>query len=128
VVDPTTAAVQMASHMHEMVKQIRAGVPPATQHLETPELVEWANRFFRESNVKDVFVILNRIRDGAMERLVRGKLAEKAIEPIAVVYEDPAIAMAWLQGTRLAASQDQVNLDQIVDRLEAVADAKMVPA
>lgn len=128
VVDPTTAAVQMASHMHEMVKQIRAGVPPATQHLETPELVEWANRFFRESNVKDVFVILNRIRDGAMERLVRGKLAEKAIEPIGVVYEDPAIAMAWLQGTRLAASQDQVNLDQIVDRLEAVADAKMVPA
>ena len=54
VVDPTTAAIQMAANMREMVDEIRAGGLPATRHLETPDLVEWANRIFREATIRDV--------------------------------------------------------------------------
>ena len=56
VVDPTTAAIQMAASLKNMVDQIKAGGLPATKHLGTPELVEWANRIFREATVKDVLV------------------------------------------------------------------------
>jgi len=35
VVDPTTAAVQMAATVSQMVQEIQKGTPPATSHLET---------------------------------------------------------------------------------------------
>ena len=128
VVDPTLAAIQMASHMQIMVEQIKAGVPPATRHLETPELVAWAQHVFRGSKVKDVVVILNRIKDEEMERFVSAALAEKGIEPIGVIYEDPTIAMSWLEGTRVDAPGVQADVESIVDRLEAVADTTPVSA
>jgi CO dehydrogenase nickel-insertion accessory protein CooC1 len=118
VVDPTTAAIQMAYHMKQMVEQIKAGVPPATKHLETAELVEMANRIFRESRAKDVFVILNRVRDAEIERLARERLAERGIEPIGVIQDNPAIADSWLRGTKLDVDGVQANMDVIVERLE----------
>jgi CO dehydrogenase nickel-insertion accessory protein CooC1 len=128
VVDPTIAAIQMAGHMRDMVDQIKAGGLPATRHLETPELVEWANRIFRESRVKDVLVILNRIKGREMERSVREKLAGRGIEPIGVIPEDPSIALAWLNGTRLDAVNAQADVERVVERLEAVAEATSVAA
>lgn len=128
VVDPTTAAIQMAYHMQRMVSQIKAGVLPATQHLETPELVELANRIFRESTVKDVLVILNRIKNDEMERFVRKKLADEGIEPIGVVREDPSLAMSWLEGTRLPVGSTQQAMNRIVDSLEAVAATQLARA
>ena len=91
VVDPTNAAVQMAIHMKKMVDQIKAGSPPATSHLESPEMVELAQRIFREAKVKDVLVILNRIRDEEMESYLRAKLQQGGIKPIGAIREDPAI-------------------------------------
>jgi CO dehydrogenase nickel-insertion accessory protein CooC1 len=128
VVDPTTAAIQMAGHMRDMVDQIKAGGLPATRHLETPDLVEWANRIFRESRVKDVLVILNRIRGEEMERSVREKLAERGISPIGVIHEDPSIALAWLNGTRLDAVNTQVDVDRVVKGLEAAAETSPLTA
>ena len=81
VVDPTNAAVQMAIHMKKMVDQIKAGSPPAMSHLESPEMVELAQRIFREVKVKDVLVILNRIRDEEMESYLRAKLQPGGIKP-----------------------------------------------
>jgi CO dehydrogenase maturation factor len=121
VVDPTMAAIQMAANMRDMVDQIKAGRPPATQHLETPELVEWANRIFTEATVKDVLVILSRVRDEETERYVRKKLAEKGLEPIGVIHEAPSIARSWLRGTLLEATNTQEDVERVVDKLEAVA-------
>jgi len=98
VVDPTNAAVQMAIHMKKMVDQIKAGSPPATSHLESPEMVELAQRIFREAKVKDVLVILNRIRDEEMESYLRAKLQQGGIKPIGAIREDPAIIITWLRG------------------------------
>jgi CO dehydrogenase nickel-insertion accessory protein CooC1 len=128
VVDPTLAAIQMASHMKTMVEQIKAGVPPATRHLETPELVAWAQQVFRGSKVRDVLVILNRIKDAEMERFVSAALAEKGIEPIGVIHEDLTIAMSWLKGTRIEATRVQADVESIVERLEAVTDITPVTA
>ena len=128
VVDPTLAAIQMASHMQTMVEQIKAGVPPATRHLKTPGLVVWAQRIFRESKVKDALVILNRIKDAEIERFVSAAFAEKGLEPIGVIHEDPTIAMSWLEGTRVDAPGVQADVESIVDRLEAVADTTPVSA
>jgi CO dehydrogenase maturation factor len=101
VVDPTNAAVQMAIHMKEMVSQMKAGKPPATNHLESPALVELARSIFRETKVKDVMVILNRVRDTEMEDYLMEKLSAGGITPIGIISEEPSLTVAWLRGTPL---------------------------
>jgi len=123
IVDPTMAAIQMAVNMRDMVDQIRAGGLPATKHLETPELVGWANRIFREATVKGVLVILNGVRDEDTERYIREKLAEKGIEPIGVIHEDPAIAMSWLKGRPLELANTKADVERIVEKLEVTEEA-----
>lgn len=126
VVDPTMAAIQMAVNMRDMVDQIKAGKLPATQHLETPELIEWANRIFREAAVKDVLVVLNRVRDEEMEGYVRKKLAEKGLEPIGVIHEDISIARSWLRGTPLEATNAQEDVERAVEELEVMPERSSV--
>ena len=128
VVDPTTAAIQMAANLINMVDQIKAGVLPATEHLETPELVEWANRIFRESTVNGVLVVVNRVRNEAMAQHVRAKLAEHGIEPVGAIPDDPTIALAWLEGTRLEITSTKEELEKIAAALETVAGKDSVPA
>jgi CO dehydrogenase maturation factor len=121
VVDPTTAAIQMAANMRDMVGQIKAGGLPATKHLETPELVKWANRIFSEATIQDVLVILNRVKDAEMERYLKRELAEKGLEPLGIIHHDPAIAKSWLEGTRLAGMKTREDIERIVEKLEVVA-------
>jgi CO dehydrogenase nickel-insertion accessory protein CooC1 len=120
VVDPTTAAIQMAANMRDMVGQIKAGGLPATKHLETPELVEWANRIFREATVTDVLVVLNRVGDEKMERYMRRKLAEKRLEPLGIIHEDSAIATSWLEGKPLDGMKTREDVERLVEKLEVI--------
>ena len=77
IVDPTSASIQMAANMRDMVDQIRAGVLPATAHLESADLVAMANRAFKEAKIKGVFFVLSQVDDEATERYLREKLGEK---------------------------------------------------
>jgi CO dehydrogenase nickel-insertion accessory protein CooC1 len=122
VVDPTLAAIQMAANMKDLVDQIKAGRPPATQHLESPELIEWANRIFGEATVQDVLVVLNRVGDEEMEAYLRTMLAEKGLEPIGVIHEDPSISRSWLWGTPLEATNTQDDVERVVETLEAATE------
>jgi len=126
VVDPTNAAIQMAADMRHMVDQIKAGVLPATGHLEDPKLVEAANRVFREANIKGVLSVLNKVGDEEMENYMRRRLEKRGIEPIGVIHEAPSIAMAWLKGTSLEAIETQKDAESIVERLEAAEEAYSV--
>lgn len=63
IVDPTQAAIKMAVDMESMIREIKAGTPPATEHLELPELAELARRLFREARIKEVFFLLNNVED-----------------------------------------------------------------
>jgi CO dehydrogenase nickel-insertion accessory protein CooC1 len=111
----------MAANMSDMVGQIKAGRLPATKHLETPELVEWANRIFREATVTDVLVVLNRVGDEKMERYMRRKLAETGLEPVGIIHNDSAIATSWLEGKPLDGMKSREDIEGVVENLEAVA-------
>ena len=122
VVDPTNAAIQMAIHMKKMVEQIRAGTPPATNHLEDPALAEMARRIFRQARIRDVMVILNQVRDTKMEDYLRKKLGAGGIEPIGSISEDPALTTIWLEGKPLDAPELCKQAEGIVAILEEAAE------
>jgi len=117
IADPTKAAIQMAIHMKKMVEQIKAGIPPATKHLETPELVAAAMKIFRESKIEDVLVVLNKIRDEDMERYLRKELSKADIEPIGAIQEDPAIMLNWMEGSKLEGLGVHGNMQDIIGKL-----------
>jgi len=121
IVDPTRAAIRMAINMKQMVEQIKAGIPPATKHLETPELVAFAEKVFGESKIEDVLVILNKIKDEDMERYLRGELSKAGIEPIGTLPEDPTITLNWLEGSQLEGLGVQGNMQDIIGTLEEFA-------
>jgi CO dehydrogenase maturation factor len=118
VADPTNAAIQMAIDMQHMVTQIQAGELPATEHLESPEMVEQANALFRNASIKGVLFVLNRVTSQQMEDYLCGKLEEHDIKPLGVIHADPVIAEAWLTGSTLESDQAQREIQMVVDKLE----------
>jgi CO dehydrogenase nickel-insertion accessory protein CooC1 len=118
IVDPTTAAMQMAVSLKDMVKQIRAGQPPATRHLDVA-LAELAKRIFKQARIRGVLVVLNRITDEEVESYMKEELKKNGIEPIGTIREEPSITASWLRGARLRADESSKDADQIVEALEA---------
>jgi len=118
VVDPTTASIEIASDMLNMVEQIKAGALPATEHLNDPDLVSVANSYYQEAEIKDVIFVLNRVQDAETESLLQEKLAEKGIRPIAVISTDTAVQAAWLKGEQIDVSAAQEEILKIVLELE----------
>ncbi len=123
VVDPTVAAVEMAASMKDMVRQIKDGVLPATDHLESPELVEWANKIFGQARIKDVLIILNKVQDDETEEYLQSRLAEKGIEPIGIIHAQTAISISWLKGLPIEVLNTQKELNRIVDAMEAAEES-----
>jgi CO dehydrogenase nickel-insertion accessory protein CooC1 len=121
VVDPTTAAVRMAHHLAAMVSDIGRGVPPATRHLERPELVELAQRLFRDARVRRVSSLLNRIGSPATEAYLRRALDGSDAPVFAVFPEEPRIAEQWLRGERLQAPRVAEMARTLVREMEGVA-------
>jgi CO dehydrogenase nickel-insertion accessory protein CooC1 len=119
VVDPTTAAVEMAANMKDMVKQIKNGKLPATRHLETLDLVAMANKLFIEARIKGVMYLLNKIGNSDMENYLRTKLAERGIQPSGIIHEDPSISISWLRGTPLKVKKSQGDIFGFIETLEA---------
>jgi CO dehydrogenase nickel-insertion accessory protein CooC1 len=128
VVDPTSAAIQMAIHMQNMVAQLKAGGLPATAHLEDPALVTLVNQLYRQARVRGVLFILNKVRDEETERYIRGKLAAHGIEPLGTIHDDPALSVAWLKGAPVAEAQDRHEVERIVKALEEVVESKTTRA
>ena len=56
IVDPTTAAMQMAVNLNEMVKQIKSGQPPATKHLDA-RLAELATSLFKDTSLLTRYIV-----------------------------------------------------------------------
>jgi len=121
VVDPTNASIQIAVDIKNMVDQIKAGKLPATKHLEDPKLVEMANKIFREAKIKNVLVILNKIKNREIESYVKRELKKKGIEPIGTIYEDPTISLPWLKGQPLENVKAEIEVEKLVKRLEEMS-------
>jgi CO dehydrogenase nickel-insertion accessory protein CooC1 len=119
VVDPTTASIEMAADLRDMVFQIKAGRLPATKHLQSPSLVALANRVFREAAIKDVGIVLNKVPNDEVEGYLRERLAEKGLEPIATIPEDAGVSTSWLKGVPIDISRLGDTGREIIDTLEA---------
>jgi CO dehydrogenase maturation factor len=120
VIDPTTAAIEMAVNMRDMIEQIKADVLPATSHLETDEMVFWANKFFIEASIQNVFYILNQIHDSKMEEFISEKLAGHQIQPLGVIYRDDSISNSWLKGIPIESIQATEVIEDVVSQLEKI--------
>jgi len=101
IIDPTTASIQLADHMQQMLEQIQNHEQPATAHLESPDLVAAAQKIYRESRIKDLFFVLNKIPDQETESTLRAKLENKGILSDAVLPADPDLSHAWLEANPL---------------------------
>lgn len=101
VVDPTIASVQLALDLAHMVREMRDGVPPATQHLDRADLVEAAVRLYRDSPVRGALSVLNRVDAEGTETYLRRALESDGPRVIGVFAEDPAISQQWLRGQPL---------------------------
>jgi len=120
VVDPTHAAIQMAIHMKKMVELLIAGTPPATEHLESRELVQLAVKLFKETEICGVLAILNRIRDPEMEEYICSKLLEGGVETIGSINDDPLVTASWLKGIPFDGMELSQKADSIIAGLEKV--------
>jgi CO dehydrogenase maturation factor len=120
VVDPTPAARQLAIDLASMVREVRRGTPPATRHLERPELVELANRAYRRARVRRVLAVLNRIPDAGVEGRLRRSLERRGIPVIGVFPEEPVIGRQWLGGEPVGSDSLLAAATAVVEELERV--------
>jgi CO dehydrogenase maturation factor len=118
IVDPTLAAIEMASDMCDMVARLKAMELPATMHLESPELVAIANRIFKEARINGVLSVLNKVQNAETENYLRRELSARSIEPIAIIYEDPSMSISWLQGKPLGGREAEREVRKIAKALE----------
>jgi CO dehydrogenase nickel-insertion accessory protein CooC1 len=127
LVDPSVAAVEMAANMRDMVRQIKNGKMPATQHLEDPELVATANKWFARAQIKDVIYLLNKIKNSETEEYLRSKLYEHRIIASGAIYEDPTIYSSWLTGNPIEIDMAQESVFNFIRKLEAAEDWASTP-
>ena len=127
VVDPTVASIQTAAHLTRMVEQIHRGVPPATDHLDSSDLVEIARRQFERARILGVKAVLNRTQNIEVEGYLRGSLGIRGVEIAGTIRHDPAIEGAWLRGSEVSASWPMYDADQVVEAIEDAVEAHRAP-
>lgn len=119
VVDPTIVSIKMAANMKNIVRQIKAGVLPATSHLKNPELVHWANKLFSQARIKDIWFVLNKVQNKDEENFLYQKLKEEDIKPVGVIRQHDSISHAWLNGTPIKSDDAMREAHHILDKLES---------
>lgn len=118
IVDPTVAAIGMASNIREIVDGIKNGMPPATHHLESPDLIALANDQYLKAKIKGVMYLVNKVDRNETEAYLYAKLAEQNIQPAAVIYTDPSISESWLKGTPILGDRTQEDILGFIEKLE----------
>lgn len=119
VVDPSQAGARAAVSMKRMLDQMRAGHPPATRHLASPELAELTRRAYREARTRGALYVLNKMPDAETEHVLLRYLREAQIHPLASIPDDPALRRAWLRGARLRSALAEEAAAKIIEALES---------
>jgi CO dehydrogenase maturation factor len=118
VVDGNSASIQIAVDIKNMVEQIKSGKLPATRHLDNPKLIKMANEIFLNAKIRDVMVLLNRIKDKEIENYIKEKLLKNGIEPIGTIYDDASIALSWLKGEQIKYDKTNIDLERLIKKLD----------
>jgi CO dehydrogenase maturation factor len=122
VVDPTTAGIQVAIELARTVREIQSGVPPAIRHLRRGDAVEMALRQFRDTRIREVLAVLNRVPNPATLGYLKDALAVEGVPIIGVFDEEPAIRDQWLRSQRIQSDRQEENAGDLVQRLEILVD------
>jgi CO dehydrogenase maturation factor len=120
IVDPTNAAIQMAIHMKEMIEKIQAGHPPSTEHILDPALAALARQLFKEATIKNLYIVLNRVKNKEMETYLRDQIDRYGLEIVGIIPEDPLIVNHWLYGTPMTNSKRLEDAEKILMSLEVL--------
>ena len=118
VVDPTLISIQIAKNIKNLIARIKTGEMPATEHLESSELVEKAKRIYKEAKINGFFVLLNKIKDEDMGNYVSERLKDKGLAETGIIYDDSSISLSWLKGKPLEGAQANNDTLDIIKRLE----------
>jgi CO dehydrogenase maturation factor len=118
VVDANNASIQIAADIKKIVGQIRAGKLPATRHLDNPKLVKIANKIFLNSKIRDVMVLLNKIKGKDVESYIKRKLIKNGIEPAGTIYEDNSISLLWLKGEPIKYDKKMPGVEELIKKME----------
>lgn len=118
VVDPSLASVQMAEDVKNLIKRIKQGELPATEHLESAALVKRANQLYRKAKIKGSFALLNKIKNGKVENYLKEELGIRDIKPIGIIHEDSSISLSWLQGKPLKSKRVQKEIMATTKKLK----------
>jgi CO dehydrogenase maturation factor len=118
VVDPTTASIQIAENIKNLISRIKSGELPATEHLENPELVERAQKIYKEARIKESYVLLNKVKDEKIKNYLSEKIKEKGLRKIGVIYDDSSISLSWLEGEPLKDTNVKKNIMEAIKELE----------
>jgi CO dehydrogenase maturation factor len=128
ICDPSAAGLGVAGAVKRIADQLRSGEEPATAHLEPAGLAELARRLFRESRLRGVEVILNRVPDDRTAEYMSRVLGSSGIEPLLVLPESPEIHNAWLHGKPLPGDGLSHLMTQALEGLESRTAAMGVGA
>ncbi len=123
VVDPTTAAIKMASHLANLVVRIQEGVPPATAHLGGGELAEVAVRIYRNARVRGTLAVLSRMPGSAAESYVRAALDGYEVPVLGAFPDHSVVQGQWLQGEELRSTQLAEAAGTVALELEALVSS-----
>lgn len=81
-------------------------------------MVALANALFRNAAIQGVVLVLNRVTSQQMEDYLRSALEQRGLRALGVIHADPAIAMAWLTGSKLESERARHEIQVIVNKLE----------
>jgi CO dehydrogenase nickel-insertion accessory protein CooC1 len=76
---------------------------------------------YRDSAIRGVSFVLNKVDDDETERTLRGELEKLEVVPVGVLPYDGAVSRAWLLGAPLSGTRT-TDARRIVDALEATVD------
>jgi len=124
VVDPTLAAVQMATDLKDTIEELERGALPATAHLSQSALIGLARDLYRKARIKGVFCLLNKVPDAAAESILRTELGKEGIDPIGGIATTPSIAASWLTGAPIDSIAAELELLDVVRRFETAESTR----
>lgn len=101
VIDPSFAGVRAAVTLETLMRQMQAGATPATHHLPSADLVRQTEAIYQNARTRGAMYVLNRVPDLETEQLLRHKLLEEGIYPVATLPDEPSLRQAWLEGMPL---------------------------
>jgi CO dehydrogenase nickel-insertion accessory protein CooC1 len=118
VIDPTRAALRAAITMKTLLQEVRAGHPPATKHLKSPELIDLTLETYRAAQTRGAIYVLNKVCDANVEEKMRHLLMSAGINVAASIRDIPELRQAWFEGAPLRGMPVEDPMSKIVIALE----------